>query len=528
MHISQTLAERLLHAAEAHSSRPAVWLDGKQISYQTLFAHASGLVSCLHDRLAPDDRVGILCQRSFPALVGVLAAVLSGRAYVPLNPGFPVYRQATILDAAKPAAIIYDRDTCERAHELRAHLMRPGILIGPEGGDPSGLRDERGGIARVSPLPNPVSSGDTTLYLMFTSGTTGTPKGVRVLDRNVGAYLDGIDDITRLTPDDRCSHLFDLSFDLSVHDLFATWTAGANLFVLPKTRTMDAVTFVHDHQLTSWFSVPSTAAFASRLGQLTAGAAPSLRLSLFCGEPLPLRLARDWAQTAPNSRLWNLYGPTEATIAFTAYELSPNTDLDGLVTVPLGQPLAGQKVRVVRQDGCDAPAGEEGELLLGGSQVTPGYINNPEAHTLRFFEELGEGTSTRWYRTGDLVAVSHAHGMVFRGRIDDQVKVNGYRVELLEIDEVLRKAAETQQVAALPWPASDIGPSDHIIAFICGSALPPSEIRKNCRSSLPAYMVPRRVIAIDSMPVSASGKIDRHALRRLVENETRQPALARG
>ena len=361
---------------------------------------------------------------------------------------------------------------------------------------------------------------------MFTSGTTGIPKGVRVLDRNVGAYLDSIDEITRVTAEDRCTHLFDLSFDLSVHDLFVTWTAGANLFVLPKARTMEAVALVREHELTTWFSVPSTATFASRLGQLTSGTMPSLRLSLFCGEPLPMRLAQLWAQAAPNASLWNLYGPTEATIAFTAYEFDADASSGNHVTVPLGWPLRGQQARVLRQDGSETPLGEEGELVLGGSQVTPGYINNPEANELRFFDEPGEDRPMRWYRTGDLVAASDSHGMLFRGRIDDQVKINGYRVELLEIDDVLRRAAETQEVAALPWPVSEVGTSDQIIAFVCGSSVSPAEIRQRCRSLLPAYMVPRQVRIINSMPTNTNGKIDRHALRRLMEQEVRQPQTA--
>jgi D-alanine--poly(phosphoribitol) ligase subunit 1 len=519
MQYSLTVAQRLLRSAEAHASRPAVWLDGRHISYATLFAHASGVASLMNERLAPDAPVGILCQRSFPALVGVLAAVLSGRPYVPLNPGFPKDRHAMMIAAARPPAIVYDHDTHDLAGQLQPLLGKSGLLIGPDASSPLGLRDERSAI-RPAPLrPQEISTGDTTLYLMFTSGTTGVPKGVRVLDRNVSAYLDGIGEIVQLTPEDRCSHLFDLSFDLSVHDLLVTWTEGAELFVLPKTSAMETVTFARENELTTWFSVPSTAAFATRLGQVNPGALPSLRLSIFCGEPLPVRLARRWAECAPNAALWNLYGPTEATIALTAYQLRKRADLGDLVTVPLGQPLAGQQVCVVGKNGAAIEAGEEGELLLGGSQVTPGYINNPDANAAKFSEDVRQGARTRWYRTGDLVALTSAHGMVFRSRVDDQVKINGYRVELLEIDDVLRSAAEIHQVAALPWPVTDAGTSDQIIAFVCGSSVEPAEIRKRCRACLPAYMVPRRVMIIDQMPLNSSGKIDRHALRSLLARE---------
>jgi non-ribosomal peptide synthetase component F len=342
--------------------------------------------------------------------------------------------------------------------------------------------------------------------MMFTSGTTGTPKGVRVLERNLLAYLDGIAPIAAIGPGDRATHFFDLSFDLSVHDIFVTWVAGAELCVLPKSLSMAVTEFARSRRLTHWFSVPSLAAFCDRLGHLTPAALPDLRSVLFCGEALAVSVMRRFREAAPNARIWNIYGPTEATIAFTAYEVKQPDGLDNLAVVPIGLPIGQEKIRL---DPLEDPAlPDTAELYLGGLQVTAGYMNNPDQNTARFSESEG----LRWYRTGDVVRLSAEHGILFLGRIDDQVKINGYRVELLEIDAALRQAAETPEVAAVPWPVSASGQADQIVGFVVNSGISPAEIRKRCRETLPAYMVPRKIIVLERLPLTVSGKINRKAL----------------
>ena len=275
---------------------------------------------------------------------------------------------------------------------------------------------------------------------------------------------------------------------------------------------MEIAAFTAENEITHWFSVPSLAAFCARMGQLTPSAMPSLKVALFCGEPLALSLVQQFAKAAPNAELWNLYGPTEATIAFTACRLTnTNESPKDQLVAPLGQPIGKEQIRIEPLD--DPDRSELHELLLGGEQVTPGYMNNPEAQETRFFDENG----VRWYKTGDVVGPDEGHGPTFMGRVDDQVKINGYRVELLEIDAALRSAAKTDEVASIPWPVSATGHADQIIGFVVAPKVPDKQIRKACRQLLPTYMVPRRVVVIDKMPLSASGKIDRKALAKSLE-----------
>lgn len=497
--MTTSFRQSLRASAERHAARPALWVDGQTLSYAELFERAQALADRIDQRIAPGGALGIYCQRDIPSLTGVLAAVLSGRSYLPLNPTLPEDRLRAVLRLAGPRAIICAPETAAagvRMAEADSQGIRvfdaEGVQLSADTGTPT-IREE---------------DGRQTLYTMFTSGTTGEPKGVRILDSNVEAYLQGIDPITQLTEHDRTSHFFDLSFDLSVHDIFVTFMAGAQLNILPAARNMAIVDFVAERALTSWFSVPSLAAFCNRLGQLREGALGSLRTALFCGEPLAVSLARSFHAAAPNARLWNIYGPTEATIAFTAYELQRPDGLGDMAVVPLGWPIGEQRCAI---DGTEA-----GELQLGGSQVTPGYTNSPEMNETRFFDAED---GTRFYRTGDLATYSDAHGYLFNGRIDDQVKLNGYRVELLEIDAVLREVAGTPEVAAIAWPPPSTGQTDHVVAFVTSPTASPADIRKACRARLPSYMIPRKVVTLEQMPVSPSGKIDRKALARLLAED---------
>jgi D-alanine--poly(phosphoribitol) ligase subunit 1 len=502
-----TLRARLMAVEKAHAARPALRIEGRQWNYQELFTSARALAAQIDLQVPAGLPIGLYCQRDILSLAGILAAVLSGRAYVPLNPGFPADRLAAIISIARPGAVLCSAHTRDLARMLLPRL--PADVAFFDDGDFFG----RGGGEASDPHDDPtVGNAEPTAYMMFTSGTTGTPKGVRVLERNLLAYLDGIAPIADIGPGDRATHLFDLSFDLSVHDVFVTWMSGAELCVLPKSQSMAIPDFVRDCDITHWFSVPSLAGFCARLGQLTPDGLPSLRTVLFCGEALAVSTMRRFAIAAPAARIWNLYGPTEATIAFTAYEVRRPDQLDDLALVPLGQPIGTEAISTMPLN--DTEVSDAVELVLGGRQVTPGYMNNAAQNASRFFEA---DDGMRWYRTGDMVRISKEHGVQFVGRIDEQVKINGYRVELLEIDAALRIAAETPEVAALPWPVSATGHADQVIGFVVGSDVTHAEIRKRCRDNLPAYMVPRKIVNIEKMPLSASGKVDRKALRMMFE-----------
>ena len=345
-------------------------------------------------------------------------------------------------------------------------------------------------IGRAAPAsPAPESAADAGAYLLFTSGSTGTPKGVldqpqqraglrqerhRALPAGSGGSVQpGVRFLLRPVG---ARHVRRLG-------------AGACLYCAPEGSLAGTGEFIRRCGLTFWLSVPATAAFMRQVRMLKPGSYPTLRWSLFCGEALPMALARAWQDAAPNSIVENLYGPTEATVAFTTYRLPKerSAELDALQTVPIGLPLQDQQVMVVDEDGKPLPDGEAGELCLGGSQVAGGYWRAADQTAERFRAPLcAEAAGMRWYRTGDLAVMSKEHGLVFRGRIDRQTKIRGYRVELMEVENAMRVAAGTDTVGAVPWPLGDGGLATGIVGFVCGSQKSAEEIIDGCRGTLPA------------------------------------------
>ncbi|WP_431272461.1 AMP-binding protein [Dankookia sp. P2] len=373
---------------------------------------------------------------------------------------------------------------------------------------------ERPGASRLR-RPGP----DDGAYLLFTSGSTGAPKGVPLRHANVMAYLRATTARYQPTPDDRFTQLFDLTFDLSVHDMFLCWGAGAALYCPSDAARMAPQEFVRRHDLTFWFSVPSTATYMQRLRILRPGLFPSLRWSLFCGEALPRRIAEAWAAAAPNSTVENLYGPTEATIAITAYRLPADPDAAAQLPdiVPIGRPFPGQAAIVIDAEGTPAPMGEAGKLCLGGSQVAEGYWRRPDLTAERFLPPQGTDPGMGWYRTGDRVRETAEHGLVFLGRMDRQVKINGHRVELQEVEAALGRAAASDCVAALAWPLDAGGLARGIVAFVGRDDMPAEAILEACRRMLPPYMVPSQIRPLSDWPVNDHGKADYKRLRQLLE-----------
>ncbi len=505
---------------------PALELGELSLSYEQLWNYGGRVAACLTGTVPPSEKVvAVLADRSVGAYGGILGVLGSGRGYVPLNPKFPVERTLVMLRASGCKTLVVGQECAATLEALLPRLDQPLTLIIPDSGwepeselfSPHRVIPARHLSAIADPCEPAVDGGDTA-YLLFTSGSTGVPKGVAVSQSNAVAYMEYAAKRFGIHGGDRCSQNFDLTFDLSVHDLFTCWDAGAALCPYAQ-QTLTPATLVDEMQLTVWFSVPSVAMFASKLGLLQPGAFPTLRWSLFCGEALSASLAAAWHRAANNSILENLYGPTEATIAITYYrwdsQTSPAECVRGLV--PIGWPFDGQQVCAVTEDLAPVPPGESGELCMGGSQVTRGYLNDPEK-TARSFVRLQHTGDQVWYRTGDLVRQDERGCLFYLGRRDFQVKVNGYRVELQEIDLVLREAAHSESAVAIPWPLSE-GSASGIVGVLSGcDPVHDQHIIAACEARLPRYMVPNRIYHFPQIPLNVNGKIDRGKITEMLAN----------
>lgn len=518
----------------SYGERAALWVEGTVLTYAELDAAAGRLAGAILMARARQSRhashqCGLLVNRTPTAYTAVLASLLAGSAYVPLNPKFPRDRLRDMALASAIDTLIVDDRSAAVAGPLLEKLPRPLSVLLPDAVTrpnwaaraPHHRYFTRADIEGAAPAAATADSlSEDGAYLLFTSGSTGTPKGVPISHGNALTYVRNVMRRYRPGPDDRFSQLFDFSFDLSVHDMFLAWSAGACLYCAPE-GVIGLSDFIRRCRLTFWFSVPSTAAFMRQLRMLKPDSFPSLRWSLFCGEALPMQLAAAWQEAAPNSTVENLYGPTEATVAFTAYRLPKERrpELDALPTVPIGTPLSGQRIMIANAAGEPLRDGEAGELYLGGSQVAEGYWQAPEQTFARFQPpRRADAHGTRWYRTGDRAVMSSEHGLIFLGRIDRQAKIRGLRVDLLEVENAMRLAAGTETVAAVPWPVGDDGLARGIVGFAAGSEKTPADIIDSCRDCLPDYMVPSQICHVADWPLNANGKTDYAALMELLEN----------
>jgi amino acid adenylation domain-containing protein len=527
-----TLHAGFVASAARWPDRPAVLLGSERWSYAQIDAAARRLAAGLLTLSGAPKRVGILARRSQVSYTGVLGALLAGAAFVPLNPTLPPARLRTIVDAAELDAIVCESQYLSLLRSLLegraspppvlladAKLSSVGTIEGVRMLDHEGVR--AAGLLRA---PMPVAPDDTA-YLLFTSGSTGIPKGVPVSHANAASFLTVNLARYSLEPDDVLSQTFEQSFDLSVFDLFMAWSAGASLCGFTPTELLAPLSVIQSQGITVWFSVPSVIAMQLRLGLLLPGSLPTLRLSLFCGEPLVRAHAQAWQEAAPLSVLENLYGPTELTIACAAHRWdrasSPGLCLNGIV--PIGRVYETLSSRIVDEELKPVAPGECGELCVAGPQTFAGYWRNSEATAAAFFESAeGDGPPARFYRTGDIVRELSGGDIVFVGRRDHQVKLGGHRIELGEIEAALCAQPGVVEVAAFAWPP-DSTPVEKIVTAVSGEALNGEALRIRLRGVLPAYMVPSKIDVVEVMPRTSSGKLDRRALSDVLAKAARQP-----
>lgn len=454
----------------------------------------------------------------------MLGALLAGCGFVPLNPNQPLQRNINVAQRAGLEVLVVGEDAMPHLREMLASCPAVRAVVAPFPRQVLAefacehrqtrffLGHDRASAWITQGLSR--ANNDTLAYVMFTSGSTGEPKGVPVSNGNVIAYVNNVRAMIQPDSSDRFAQCSDLTFDLSVHPVWLCWECGGTLCVVPEKLKMAPAKFIKEKAITIWTSVPSVVTFLKRLHLLPPGAFPTIRHSMFCGEPLTTEQVAAWQIACPESIIDNFYGPTEATCAITSSRcerpLPASAAPNGIVAI--GKPFSGQRVALVNEALQPVPAGETGELLLSGSQVTRQYLGDAELTATKYVRVSALGDAL-WYRTGDLVRADRDGCMYFVGRGDLQIKVLGFRVELQEIEAAVREACQADSVACIPWPVEQ-GTARGVHCFTVGgnASVVEKDILAVCRSRLPYYMVPQRIHRLPEMPLSQNGKIDRKEL----------------
>jgi amino acid adenylation domain-containing protein len=485
--MSGSLYQVFAATAERHPDAPAVELPDGAVSYRELRAAAEALAERIQAAHGPVARAGLLAARTLTAFAGYLAALRLGAAVVPLGPDYPALRNRSICEAADVTLVLADAAVWERS-KPEAAGGRPVLALSEA--------EVRAAVPAGRLAPDR-SGPDDLAYLLFTSGTTGRPKGIPIRHRQVLPFLAHNTERFEVGPGCRMSHNFDLTFDLSVFDLFVTWSGGATLVVPSRAELFSLADYVGGRALTHWFSVPSAVSVAASFGQLDGLRGPALRHSVFCGEQLTLDQARAWQAALPGATVDNLYGPTELALACAEFRLPAEPEqwpVTSNGTVPVGR-VYGHLEHLVAE--------ETGELLVRGEQRFDGYLD-PADDQGRFTDG--------YFRTGDRVR-DEGGVLVHLGRLDDQVKIRGFRVEPSEVEAALRRLPEVDEAVVL---AVVTGGVTDLVACYTGRPTGRLALIGALRGTLPGHLVPHRFEHLEALPLNANGKVDRNALRALV------------
>ena len=509
------LASRLQETFRKYPANTALCFSTKEYTYKELFYKAISISQRILEQLNSGAAVAILGNKTFMTYAGVCGSLFASKAYMPLNLKFPLSRNRKMLELSGAKVIIADENANEMLRKILSETDSSYTIIfeGNEAEWKARFPQHHfvnPGSAIEEPPPI-TSKEDDTAYLLFTSGTTGIPKGVPVSNLNVLSYADHMMKSRHFHQDDRFSHTFDLTFDLSVHDMMLCWLSGACLCIPEDDTPFRMASYIRDRKISIWFSVPSAAVLMDKMRLLKKETLSTIRLSFFCGEPLPASLADKWQSATKDKPLINLYGPTEATIAISDYEWAAESKKEKNGIVSIGKVFNGQKYCLLNEDSGICFSGK-GELCLGGSQVIREYLNDP-ALSKKYFFRVDEMPETTWYRTGDVAETDEAGDLFYLGRLDSEVKISGYRVNLLEVDAVIKNVTGSEQIASV---LDDKG-TPRIVSFIAGSSgISEAGIIEHCKNKLPWYMIPEVIIFVNEMPLNINGKIDRNSLKELI------------
>ncbi|WP_369263212.1 amino acid adenylation domain-containing protein [Streptomyces sp. R35] len=480
----------------------------RQWTYGEINASANRLAHHLREAgVAPDTRVGLCLERSASLLTGVLGILKAGGAYVPLDPDYPAKRLATMLDGTSCAVVV--TDTARAAALPATQTPRPLVL----------LDTDMDALARhPAHDPVPAAGPDNLCYIIHTSGSTGQPKPIALRHRGVVNNLADLNSRYTVGDQDRVLALSSPSFDMSVYEFLGITAAGGTVVVPDPERAKDVAHWARllvERDITVWNSAPALLELLTdHLERTGHGRLGHLRLIMLGGDWIPVRLPDRIRAFTGHVRFIALGGATEASIHSTVYEVE-KTDPDW-TSIPYGRPMANQRTYILDDFLQPVPPGVAGELHLAGTGLARGYLERPELTGERFLDWSYDGVSDRLYRTGDL-ARHRPDGLIeLLGRKDFQVKIHGLRVELTEIEAVLRGHEAVKDAAAAAVTSAAGG--SRLVGYAVphpGRAPRPEELRAHLAQLLPAFMVPGSVRVLDAMPLNANGKLDRKALTAL-------------
>jgi amino acid adenylation domain-containing protein len=472
-----------------------------------------------HMGVRSGDRVGIYLHKSIDSVATIFGILKTGAAYVPVDPGAPVARNAYILHDCSVAAVVVEAYFVDGLLAELGDAVPPLLCLeGTGGGVSLQIALEQAQTADPAPTAKTqiLSSGDLA-YILYTSGSTGKPKGVMLSHRAAISFVDWCSEVFAPAAEDRFSSHAPFHFDLSILDIYVALKHGATLVLISESTGKDPLRLaqlIAQSRITSWYSTPSILSLLAQYGRLEQYDYSALRTVLFAGEVFPVKHLRAIKKLWPGPRYFNLYGPTETNVC-TYYEIPTDIPEERTQPFPIGVACSHYRdlIKLVDEQGHEVSPAEEGELCASGPGVMDGYWNLPERTAAAF---LRDADGRRWYKTGDVVRQADDGNYTYVGRRDRMVKKRGYRVELGEIEAGLYRHPAVKEAAVIAL--SDEEDGVRLKAFLSYKGdKPPSliELKRFCTENLPSYMIPDLFSFHDVLPKTSTDKINYQELKRI-------------
>jgi amino acid adenylation domain-containing protein len=532
--MTSRLQDYVTRQAERRPEAVAIVMD-ENLTYGELEQASNRLARLLREAgCRRGDRICLFLPKSPYAIVSMLGVLKAGCAYVPVDLASPAARVEKIVQAAEPRFGLANASARELLDDLFRRGAVPTIPIGSVDdaavdGEQFQSRFQRADW--TSHAPNSLDlagSSDDLAHILFTSGSTGSPKGVMITHANVVSFVSWATGYFGMTTSDRMSGHPPLHFDLSTFDIYGTFCVGGQLHLIPQASSLmphQLAEFIRSAELTQWFSVPSAMTYMARFDVLRQADFPTLKRVLWCGEVLPTPTLIYWMRRLPHVQFTNLYGPTEATIASSYYTV-PGCPRSERESVPIGTACEGEELLILDNALRPVCPGDIGDLYIGGVGLSPGYWRDAEKTRNAFLPDFRSPDSgARIYRTGDVARVADNGLVYFLGRADTQIKSRGYRIELGEIETALNALIDVKECAVVGVALGGFEGTTICCAYATiNGEVTAAKLRGQLRKVLPDYMLPLRWRAFDALPRNANGKIDRRLLRELFEQNVRDAA----